>query len=158
MLANKISVYFFVVVVIFVRHPSVMVVCLIGRSFISRKCEMFPWRSAWDSPVTNFLAIISHWFLWFPDRGRKWSCRFFGNVKGYWKIRDTAQINVTPLRESNCCYCKTWKLWRCMLSINALFSTGNKWGTITILKQLPKLAETSLKRLNSLFKCFNNRY
>lgn len=84
--------------ILFVRHSLVTGVCLIGRSFISRKCEVFPWRSDCDSPVTNFLAIISHWFLWFHDRRRKWSCRFFCNVKGYWKIRDTAQINVISPR------------------------------------------------------------
>jgi len=29
---------------------------------------MFPWRSARDSQVTKFLAVLSVWFLWFPDK------------------------------------------------------------------------------------------
>ena len=80
----KISMYFLLVVV-YLSDTHQLWLCLIGISFISRKCEMFPWRSAWDSPVTNFLAVISHWFLWFPDRRRKWSCRYFF-VCVMWKV------------------------------------------------------------------------
>lgn len=113
--------------ILFVRHSLVTGVCLIGRSFISRKCEVFPWRSAWDSPVTNFLAIISHWFLWFPDRRRKWSCRFFfffGNVKGYWKIRDTAQINVISPRNAAAASAKHGRFYVIWIHSYAFFSVS----------------------------------
>lgn len=38
--------------------------------FLKKKSEMFPWRLARHSQMTNFLPVYLLWFLWFPD-GRK---------------------------------------------------------------------------------------
>lgn len=74
---------FVIVFVLLILHKDVITrqtvaICWIWKSFLSTKSEMFPWRSARDSQMTNFLAVLSVWFLWFPDKeGVLWkSLRF----------------------------------------------------------------------------------